>query len=75
MPKKVSNKDEPIDNGNESSSEKLYSVKLTVSPSTKKIVTEDCIQEFLSHHPELKGMKITENFIVRQLAQFYLKEP
>ncbi len=75
MPKKVSNKDEPIDNGDESSSEKSYSVKLTVSSSTKNLVVEHCIKEFLNHHPELKGMKITENFIVRQLAQFYLKEP
>ena len=74
MTKKVSSKDAPITNG-ETSNEKTYSVKLTVSESTKKLINEDCKEEFIKHHPELKGMKITENFIVRQIADFYLKEP
>lgn len=74
MSKRVSGKDAPIQNGEEPH-EKTYSVKLTVSESTKKLITEDCKNEFLKHHPELQGMKITENFIIRQLADFYLKEP
>ena len=74
MQKKVSNKDAPIVNGEEPN-EKTYSVKLTVSESTKKLVNTECREEFLKHHPEIKGMKITENFIVRQIADFYLKEP
>lgn len=74
MPKQVSSKDSPITNGEESHG-KSYSVKLTVSESTKSMVVEECKKEFLTHHPEIKGMKITENFIVRQLAEFYLKSP
>lgn len=74
MQKRVSSKDNPIVNGEESN-EKTYSVKLTVSKSTKELIIEDCKEEFLKHHPELEGMKITENFIIRQIADFYLKEP
>ena len=74
MPQQVNGKDAPISNGEEST-EKSYSFKLTVSESTKKLIMEECKKEFCLHHPELKGMKITENFIVRQIAEFYLKEP
>ena len=74
MPKGVSGKDAPITNGEESNA-KTYSVKLTVSESTKKLILDECKEEFLKHHPEIKGMKITENFIVRQIADFYLSEP
>lgn len=71
MPKK-SKKDSPIENG---IPEKCYKVRLTVSKNTKNLIMNECKGEFLKHHPEIKGMKITENFIVRQIAEFYLKEP
>ena len=69
---KKSIKDQPIHNNY---SEKSARVKLTVSQSTKDLIIKDCKEEFLKHHPEFDGMKITENFIARQIADFYLKEP
>ncbi len=74
MQKRVSEKDTPISNG-EQSNEKTYSVKLTVSESTKKLICNECKEEFIKHHPELKGMKITENLIVRQIAEHYIRSP
>jgi len=59
---------------NEEISEKKYIEKLSCSKSTKKLIMQDCIKEFLRHHPELKGMNITQNIILRNMAEFYLKE-
>ena len=60
-------------NHEDNNKHKCY-VKITVSPSTKDLVMS-CISEFLEHHPELKGMKITENFITRQIAEHYKRSP
>ena len=59
---------------NENSTKHKCYVKLTVSPETKEMVMS-CINDFLEHHPEMEGMKITENFIVRQIADHYKKSP
>ena len=69
---KSSIKDELAEN-NGTSNNKCY-VKLTVSPETKKMLLS-CIPDFLEHHPEMKGMKITENLIVMQIADHYKKSP
>ena len=63
-------KDDPITNDYE----KKIRVKLTVSPETKKLVM-DCVPDFLHHHPELDGINVTENMIVKQLALFYKQSP
>lgn len=54
--------------------DKNYSEKMTCSVKTKKLIMLDCKQEFLYHHPELKGTKITQGQMLLQLAIFYLKE-
>ena len=63
-------KDEPVTNDIDNKCR----VKLTVSKSTKQLVL-DCIPEFLIHHPEMEGMKMTENFITRQIAMHYKRTP
>ena len=67
---KKSVKDESVSNGYEKKSR----VKMTGSPETKDLVIS-CIPEFLNHHPEMDGMKITENMIIKQLALFYKRSP
>lgn len=69
--KGISAKDEPINNHKESA----HSVKITVSEDTKNLLLNGCKEEFLTHHPELKGMKLTENFLVRQIFEHYLRSP
>lgn len=46
---------------------------LSIRPETK-IKVKECIKEFLRHHPELDGMKISENMIVLRIAKYYLNE-
>ena len=58
----------------EAINEKKYSEKLSCSASTKNLIIEKCVCEFLEHHPELRGIKVTQNMILRQIAEFYLKE-
>jgi len=45
---------------------------LLVDYETFDLVMKDCIVEFLEHHPEFSGMKITQNFIVKKIANHYL---
>lgn len=67
---KKSMKDEPIGNDHENKSR----VKLTVSQETKDQVMS-CIPDFLEHHPEMDGMNITENMIVKQLVKLWKRSP
>ena len=46
---------------------------MVVDHDTYIIIMQDCIREFIDHHPEFEGMKITQSFILRKLAAFYLK--
>ncbi len=51
---------------------RLYIDKLSCSKATKKLIMKDCVKEFLKHHPELHGLKITQNMMLTQIAKFYL---
>jgi len=53
--------------------EKGSKKKLSCSYRTYEIITQDCVEEFFRHHPELKGMTITHNLILRRIAEFYIK--
>ena len=57
---------------NEEANERKYSTRLACSESTKKLIVKDCIEDFLSHHPELSGINVTQNMILRQIAEYYL---
>lgn len=59
--------------GHEEINERKYSTRLACSESTKKLIMGDCIKDFLSHHPELSGINVTQNMILRQIAEYYLK--
>lgn len=50
-----------------------YSARLCCSRETKKMLLNECVQEFLSHHKDLEGMYITHDFILRKLIEYYLK--
>jgi len=51
-----------------------YKCHLVCSPETKKLIMEDCVEEFLEHHPEFEGMNITHNFILKKIGDFYLNQ-
>ena len=45
---------------------------LLVDYETYDMITKNCVEEFLNHHPEFIGMKLTQSFIIRKIAEFYL---
>lgn len=51
-----------------------YSAYLTCSEETKKNLMGDCIELFLEYHPEMKGITITQGFILEKVVEFYTKE-
>ncbi len=53
---------------------KEYKHHLTCSKETKDMILNDCVKEFLGHHPEFEQMNITSGFILRRLAEFYIKD-
>lgn len=71
--KEVGSSDKSEYHNHEELNERKYSTRLACSESTKKLIMEDCIQDFLSHHPELSGINVTQNMILRQIAEYYLK--
>ena len=38
-----------------------------------KSITDDCVREYLKHHPEMKGAKISQNHILNQISSYYLE--
>lgn len=36
-------------------------------------MVEDCINDFIRHHPEFKEVPISKNKIIYEIAKFYLK--
>jgi len=46
---------------------------LLVDYETFDLVINECKQEFLENHSEFIGMKITQNFIVRKIAEHYMR--
>ena len=49
-------------------------VNLACSRETKDIIMKDCIEEFIKNNPKFEGMTITQEFILRRIAKFYLEQ-
>ena len=47
--------------------------KLTINTTTKKLLMEECKKLFLKAHPEFTGYKITENFMLLKVCEYYIK--
>jgi hypothetical protein len=47
---------------------------LACSRETKRLIVEDCVQEFLRYNPDFVGMKVTHELILRRLALYYLEQ-
>lgn len=52
-----------------------HSEILHCSPETKRLIVEKCLKNFLEFHPEMEGMKITQNHILVIIGKFYLNIP
>jgi len=52
---------------------RLYTEKLCCSKITRDLILNDCIQEFLKSNKDFEGINITQDFILRRIARFYLE--
>ena len=51
-----------------------YTVHLTCSKETKDLILNNCVEEFVKHHKEFRGMKISQGLILKKIAEYYLEE-
>lgn len=54
-------------------SDRQYSVHMTCSSEVKDMIMIECKKDFLRYHPEFKGMKMSQGFMLRKIAETYLK--
>lgn len=47
-------------------------VQIKCKAEDRDILMGDCTKEFLNHHPEFTGQKLTQRFMLRKLINFYL---
>lgn len=40
-----------------------------------KLITVQCVREYLNHHPEMEGAKLSQNHILKQIATHYITAP
>ena len=49
-----------------------YADTMHCGTETKRFIMEECVEEFLKHHPEMKEMNITQGFMLDKIAKYYL---
>ena len=46
---------------------------IIVDQETFDLITKSCVEEFLVHHPEFLKFRITQKFIMKKIAEHYLR--
>ena len=47
--------------------------KITIRKDTKKRLCQECVDEYLKHHPEMRHVKITQDKILYEVCEYYIK--
>lgn len=47
---------------------------LTCCQEVYEMIVVDCIREYIEHHPEMEGAKISQNHILKQISKFYIEQ-
>lgn len=50
----------------------MYNKNVRINSEVDELLAE-CVRDFLTHHPEMKGLNISYNKIIYETAKFYLK--
>ena len=50
-----------------------YCNHLCCSDETKKLIMEECVREFYRTNPDSEGLPVTQDFMLRRIARFYLE--
>jgi hypothetical protein len=45
-----------------------------ISDELNDKLMRQCVDEFLSHHPEFKGYRITRTFMLQKIVDYYLEQ-
>lgn len=53
--------------------ERNYTEIMKCSIETKEKIMIACKDDFLDHHPEFNSVKISQGFMLKTLADYYLK--
>jgi len=48
-------------------------IQLSVKEEIAKLIRTRCKEEYLSHHPEMREIYISDNKILYEMARFYLE--
>jgi hypothetical protein len=46
---------------------------LRISHENMQLIRAECRKEFLENHPEFKSFRLTDNFMVAKIIEYYLK--
>ena len=48
---------------------------LAVSKETHDLVINECVEEFYRQHPNMRGIPISQDYIILRMARYYLDMP
>ena len=48
--------------------------QLNIRESTKRLISEDVKAEILKHNPKLHGMKLSQDYLVKYIAEYFLND-
>lgn len=48
-------------------------VRLSVTQETKDLIVNQCRKEFLKNYPNMRGVFLSEDFLVDRVGKYYLK--
>ena len=48
-------------------------VHIVVKKENKEKLMNECVKLFLEYHPEMLGMKLSQDFMLSKLIEYYLK--
>lgn len=49
-----------------------FSERLACTKETKDLIMNDCVKEFIKNNPELDGVYVTHEMILKRIAKYYL---
>ena len=51
---------------------KRYTERMCCSKKTRDLIMGECVKEFIENNPEFKDVQVTQEMILKRLAEYYL---
>jgi hypothetical protein len=49
-----------------------YTERMSCSKETKDRILNDCKREYLKNHPEMRGIPLSQGFLLDKISRYYL---